>query len=138
MTDTQIIIDEIDVTSCIYACHKLNKDGLHACRIPNTAPFCCENIHNCYYKNWQRKEQECDELAYENYELNELFDRLKAENEELKKNYFTVIQQRNKAEQTLTEIKEILLFNKQELEECLHNDIDGQILQKISEVKNGN
>ena len=40
----------------------------------------------------------------------------------------------NKLYKTLTEIKEILLFNKKELEECLHNDIDGQILQKISEV----
>ena len=39
-----------------------------------------------------------------------------------------------KRTKTLIEIKEILLFNEKELEECLHNDIDGQILQKISEV----
>lgn len=39
-----------------------------------------------------------------------------------------------KLAKTLIEIKEILLFNEKELEECLHNDIDGQILQKISEV----
>ena len=46
----------------------------------------------------------------------------------------------NKAEkykQALTKIKKILLFNKKELEECLYNDIDGQILKIINEVENG-
>lgn len=37
--------------------------------------------------------------------------------------------------QCLDEIKHILEVNKRELDECLFNDIDGQILQKIKEVK---
>lgn len=40
----------------------------------------------------------------------------------------------HKHRQILQEIREILLFHEKELDECLHNDIDGQILQKISEV----
>lgn len=73
----------------------------------------------------QAKEQECEELAYENYELNELFDRLKAENEELKKCYKNnsalldfeetnttkLVNKVMKLEKILTEIKEIARVN---------------------------
>lgn len=39
--------------------------------------------------------------------------------------------------QCLDEIEHILEINKRELEECLSNDIDGQILQLIKQTKEG-
>ncbi len=105
------------------------------------------------------KEQECEELAYENYELNELFDRLKAENEELKKCYKNnsalldfeetnttkLVNKVMKLEKTLTEIKEICNNNDElkgdfNLVDCdkyklgKHN-LANKILQKISECE---
>jgi len=41
-----------------------------------------------------------------------------------------------KHQRILKEIRAVLLFHEKELDECLHNDIDGQILQKIGEVQN--
>ena len=100
---------------------------------------------------WLDKSMLDDEVSevIEKIELDyEQLDQLKAENEELKSLLKVRIEDLCDScgassmmpmpckvyEKTLTEIKEILLFNKKELEECLHNDIDGQILQKISEV----
>jgi nitrogen regulatory protein PII len=106
-----------------------------------------EAIQNEYEEKLKAKEQECEKLKdIANRALDKLnkyldkqvqLDQLKVENEELKKNYFTVIQQRNKAEKTLAEIKEVALsvtgyfpdgeiFAQPEIE---------QILQKISEVE---
>ena len=92
------------------------------------------------------KEQECKELREDKIytdmaceQLEKENNQLKADNEQLKKNYFTVIQQRNKAEKTLTEIKKIIkrcmkripLFEMK----AIANDIN-EILKKISEVEN--
>ena len=74
-------------------------------------------------------------------ELQQQLDQLKAENEGLKKNYFTVIQQRNKAEQTLTEIKELIqseyciVIGSCEICDEVRDCINGKILQKISECE---
>ena len=55
----------------------------------------------------------------------------------LKKNYFTVIQQQNKAEQTLTEIKTDILDIREGISYFWAIDKCDEILQKISEVENG-
>lgn len=93
MTDKQIIIDDL--------MKQLNEKTVAIMLLRETL---------------DRKEQECEELAYENYELNELFDRLKAENDELKKkcNIYTCgicgnKEDCNKLYKTLTEIKEIAI-----------------------------
>lgn len=114
MTDKQIIIDGIDVSGCEYYF-----DGKCRCMdasIMQDFYLCpqCNNNPNCYYKNWERKEQECEKLK-EGYseltdivspymddftgyneelggfdivlcvkELMEQLDQLKAENKELK------------------------------------------------------
>lgn len=81
MTNKQIIINSIDVSGCEH-CLKMTK---YRCTIQRDVYKClCEENPNCHYKLYKRKEQE---------------------NEELKKNYFTVIQQRNIAEQQLDQIK---------------------------------
>ena len=115
MTDKQIIIDGVPVQDCCYFDYE--NDGYEdSCYIHQNE---C-SAQNCYYKQHKRdeqrivelnktikaKEQECEELAYENYELNELFDRLKAENEEL-----TTINARLLGRLEVDEIDTSLVFN---------------------------
>lgn len=105
MTDKQIIIE--DCPHFIGGCCQEYLDGI------------CEN-HKCDLKIIRELEQQLDKL--------------KAERDSYIDKYFLESQKVINLKKVLIEIKEILLFHKQELEECLHNDIDGQILQKISEV----
>ena len=107
---------------------------------------------NQYKQKLKAKEQECEELKKQiKYEFDETLlqysnelDRLKAENGELKKNYFTVIQQRNKAEQTLIEIKELVQSDYcTEIGSCefcaeIGNCLNRKILHKISECEGNN
>lgn len=56
MTDKQSLIDNIDVSGCIY--FKMN-NKMPLCRACNSgvgSPY-CEYHKDCYYKNWQRAEQ---------------------------------------------------------------------------------
>ena len=79
----------------------------------------------------QVKEQECEELKKEIAFGNNgtLSDKIRAIV------FKDLNKENNKLKQTLADIKKILLINKRELEECLHNDIDGQIMKKISECE---
>ena len=55
MTDKQIIIDEIDVSKCIYYDNgKCLNDEMVQCS--------CKKVAVCYYKEYKRKEQECERL----------------------------------------------------------------------------
>ena len=79
----------------------------------------------------QVKEQECEELKKEIAFGNNgtLSDKIRAIV------FKDLNKENNKLKPTLDDIKKILLINKRELEECLHNDIDGQIMKKISECE---
>ena len=62
MTDKQIIIDGIDVSGCSYG--EIEK-SIFKCsceyNVRSASMFCKDNP-NCYYKQYKRKEQECEEL----------------------------------------------------------------------------
>ena len=62
MTDKQII-DGVDVSGCIH----FNKTTLKHfnCNLYNKCIQRCKGT-NCYYKKWQRKEQECERLKGKN------------------------------------------------------------------------
>ncbi len=95
MTDKQIIIDGVDVSGCEFATKAEMFLDTH-CRLYDYK-YCIGK--DCHYKNWKRKEQECEELKEklikwlgkeglrqsekEFYE--QQLDQLKADNEELKK-----------------------------------------------------
>lgn len=95
----------------------------------------------------ERKEQECEELKSQLTSLGYAdaicaleidLEHKTQECEELTKNYFIVIQQRNKAEKTLTEIKEIVEWHTTSNDsEDVQEDMK-QILQKINECDAGN
>lgn len=64
MMKKKIIVNEIDVSGCKY--------WKGYCRIASLCDYAghlCEVTPNCNYKNWKRKEQECEELKekLENY-----------------------------------------------------------------------
>lgn len=143
MTDKQIIIDGVDVSGCKY--------WKGYCRIASLCDYAghlCEVNPSCDYKQFKRKEQECEnnkiahqiELDIYNQEclnlqeelketLEQLY-QLKAENDELKRelmqydkdvkdlNYFAM-----KLKQTLTEIKEIA-EKIDDSDGCVYGDYD--------------
>ena len=57
MTDEQITIDGCNVNKCVYYCDAKGK--CKSARIMVDFDYChqCDDDPNCYYKNWQRKEQ---------------------------------------------------------------------------------
>lgn len=81
------------------------------------------------------KQASYEEMQRRWIEVEQQSRKYKKESEKHLDDYFKISQKYSRLKRTLAEIKEILLFNEKELEECLHNDIDGQILQKISEVE---
>lgn len=172
MTDKQILIDGVDVSGCIYYKNKSCIVDYYLADIPFDEAK-CELNPNCYYKQLKRKEQSeaklvkqiqtiCDFInnrpeifkgVYGGVDkiITEYAERKEHECEALTKNYFTLIQQRNAAEQqldqlkqTLTEIKgiaedrEVFCENCSSGEESFTCDDCGyvKILQKISEVEN--
>jgi flagellar biosynthesis chaperone FliJ len=146
----EIIIDGVNVAGCA------NLDSL----ICNCGVIC--KGRDCYYKQLKRLEQENKELKEKIIELSEEKGHLIVENNTLKesnqslsilgtdlasahetvrKEFFRADKNkdmwREKAEEyrsALKEINHILEIHKDELEECLHNDIDGMIQNKINEV----
>ena len=156
MTDKQIIIDEIDVSECIYYDNgKCLNDEMVQCS--------CKNVAVCYYKEYKRKEQECEEwkimlkdLSFENqkfcYQIEEQTKQLEPFKDEYFKGLETIIiaelakksiritAENRKLEQTLTDIKEIVgigLVDGLQSEEYsgFLKILQAQILQKISECE---
>ena len=88
MTDKQIIIDNVDVSGC----NRLNTFPMqygepHEICLTSLEQWggqekYCKDRPNCYYKKWQRKEQECEELKTENKKLKEELIDLKLQIEE--------------------------------------------------------
>ena len=152
MPDKQII----DVSKCEYykEYSDPNEDGdeyndVCECSITESA-FCFDECNsNCYFKNWQHKERECDELNLENFDLKDRLqhtefvletanstiklneqqlDQLKVENEELKNAYARLNALYNdncnftgKLEETLTEIIEIAKPYQKEIKKICGN-----------------
>jgi predicted RNase H-like nuclease (RuvC/YqgF family) len=125
MTDKQIIIDGVPVQDCLFlSTNKMGDDIGTYCRDFNGS---CKNIQNCYFKRWQRKEQECEnnKIAYqieldiynqeclnlqeELKEVLEQLDQLKAENKHLNDLLNQALKELEKTRETLTEIKEIAI-----------------------------
>lgn len=137
-----VMIDRVDVSECIFYQANFEEDFdvkiNHFCSNWHNS---CESVNNssCYYKQFKRKEQECEELkrliakqSNAKIQLSKLKDKQYKEFCDMK--------------QTLAEIKEMLKeicmeecsfdWNKTSKKHC--GDCDcryGQILQKISECE---
>ena len=58
MINKQIIIDNIDVSECEFYGETMKT---HNCTLHYECLQSCKGT-DCYYKNWKRKEQECEDL----------------------------------------------------------------------------
>ena len=124
MTDKQIIIDGVDVSGCENYGETMAKT--HNCTLYDEYLRPCKGT-NCYYKNWKRKEQECEELKkLLKVRIEDLCDSCGAS---------SMMPMPCKVyEKTLTEIKELLL--KTPTDSPMHCvNAKSVILQKISECE---
>ena len=161
MENKEIYIDGVDVSGCENYIGANTKT--HNCTLYDGYLRPCKNA-DCYYKNWQRKEQECEELKrYKSLfekardlwnEASRQKNKLLDENKDLKDSLKRTIcqsecyryKEAEKLKATLTEIKEIAEnfcsescpYKDDEcdicVEDCLLDEIVNPILQKISEV----
>jgi hypothetical protein len=160
MTDKQITIDECNVSECKYfngyqrivRNNECIVDMQNAC-IEEIETKPCSQKHNCYFKNWQRKEQECEywkhqaELGVDT--TNRLTKELKEkeqECDELKEilnegclHNLTLMTEQRVLLQTLAEIKKLVEKAREDLYTCesigYADDDLRAILQKINEVE---
>ena len=121
----QIIINGVDVNGCYYYA-----DG--KCTNSQMTQWNCKNVAVCYYKEYKRKEQKCEELK-------EKLTKSIFENGEKQIALDVAIYERDKYSKTLIEIKEVvgigLVDGLQSEEYSIYLKIlQAQILQKISEV----
>ena len=130
MTDKQITIDGVNVAGCI----RLQDDEI-SCDLGGE----CKGWENCYYKQFKRKEQECEELKEEIDDLKEIIQRHDNDNNALLSEFEDdLVDYYRRYKECLTEIKEIADkdFRHTAWEEYAKQL--KQILQKISECEVGN
>ena len=155
---TKQIIDEVDVSGCEWIREiELDSEYICTCNSLNKTSSYCKDNPNCYYKQLKRvenqivdlnkmvdtKEQECEELKKWKENVANLFDktcRCKYLNEGnahcsfYNKECIAINQCLYKNQQTLTEIKELLL--KTTTDSPMHCvNAKSVILQKISECE---
>lgn len=150
MNKEQIIIDGVDVAECIYYADS-------KCTNSQMIQSNCKNVAVCYFKEYKRKEQECEELRDELEWVHGIKDKLNKEIEELNKellqkritilknndHYHMVDQTNIKLKQALQEIEKLAIqgniycidYNVDDCEKCIkQNDckttLFKQILQK--------
>ena len=97
-------------------------------------------LFDCHYKNWQRKEQEYEKLKAENEELKEIIQRHDNDNNALLKEVEDELcEYYRRHRECLTEIKEIVQFGFRPYKVCgEHNnccDVLNEIWNKISECE---
>lgn len=115
MTDKQII-DGVDVAGCRYFTSEWDF---------NNCGYVCKGTECKYKRLWYKKQ----------------LDKLKVENKKLTKNYFTVIQQRNIAEQQLDQLKGVIKkyekCNKYLVEESgkTYTRLDYKLLKTLTEIQ---
>ena len=161
------IIKEKGNTKCIFYADDVCRNGDKTRDCVNCARVEYHSLYSLNWDNQERlqkiikhKEQECEELKKQrqadkglitstgkmNYQLLQEYDKLKEENDEcIKDNEYlkTIIkdftQEVVKLKQTVTEIKEIAEFyNNSNMDNICYQDDIYEILQKISEVEDGN
>lgn len=120
MTDKQIIIDDVDVSGCVF--YKDNGE----CSATTIWADYCKAMPECIYKlknQLKAKEQECERFK-------KYFETAKEASNCNLKALGEMTEWADKLEQTLTEIKEIVC-------RLLIGGVRQEILQKIKEVEDG-
>lgn len=96
MVDKQIIINGVDVSECIY---------YKATDKYNTCGYYCEQNPNCSYKNWKRKEQECEFSNLRIIQLQETLSQYETELDQVKEELAISIQENEEGREINAELK---------------------------------
>ena len=139
MTDKEIM-DDVDISECNYYDNGLCMNGdtglVNTCFINQ-----CSDYKNCYYKQLQRKEQECEELKKWKNEVVrlwnrtckcELLDEKNAICKETLKECIGIVSCRDRYKQALKKIEELVLI----ISQMEHSCATETIFDIINEVKN--
>lgn len=70
MADKEIIIHDVDVSGCKYACN--TAFGKNGCKHPMMKNIYCFKNPNCYFKQLQRKTAECEKYEQALNEIKEI------------------------------------------------------------------
>ncbi len=145
MTDKQIIIDGVDVHWCEHYTGNIgyltDKNWTCRAKIQGTK---CEDWSNCYFKRWQRKEQECEELRGDLYFTNEQlkdfkshYDKVVGECENLREKYLGLKEQKgsyivqlNTVNEQLDQLKEQIKYQNNFIESLLKATNNSEWLDK--------
>lgn len=110
MTDKQIIIDDVDVSGCLF--HSLTTMGYAGYNYCKCFQCVCECHRDCNYKQLKRKEQECEELNKWLPIVTRLEEQFKSHEKAKSIGYKTYAEQvfteLDQLKQALTEIKQLL------------------------------
>lgn len=73
MTNKQVIIHNVDVSKCMFFNKNYKEDDVQIKNFCELQYISCKEFDcaNCYFKEWKRKEQECEELKAKNQKLKE-------------------------------------------------------------------
>ena len=134
MTDKQIIIDGVDVHWCEHYTGNIGylTDKNWTCRAKIQGAK-CEDWSNCYFKRWQRKEQECEELKAKFQDMKKSRDiALKEYNEEFEYKRQITVEHLEQKKELLKQLDQLKTEN-EELKKQ-NNQFDNGINEQFSKI----
>ena len=92
MDDIQVIIHNVDVSKCMFFNKNYKEDDVQIKNFCELQYISCKEFDcaNCYFKEWKRKEQECEQLRNK---LNSSIERMNSQNKKLHNEIQTIRQQ---------------------------------------------
>ena len=92
MDDIQVIIHNVDVSKCMFFNKNYKEDDVQIKNFCELQYISCKEFDcaNCYFKEWKRKEQECEQLRNK---LNSSIERMNSQNKKLHNEIQTIKQQ---------------------------------------------
>ena len=140
MDDIQVIIHNVDVSKCMFFNKNYKEDAVQIKNFCELQYISCKEFDcaNCYFKEWKRKEQECEQLRNK---LNSNIERMNEQNEKLH-NEIQAIRQQMKTILMVTINGKYRHVKNSTKEQCYQvlgiiQELLGTNIIRLSEVDNG-
>ena len=140
MDDIQVIIHNVDVSKCMFFNKNYKEDDVQIKNFCELQYISCKEFDcaNCYFKEWKRKEQECEQLRNK---LNSSIERMNSQNEKLHNEIQTIRQQMKTILMVSNngKYKPVKNSTKEQCYQVLGNiqELLGTNIIRLSEVNNG-
>ena len=140
MDDIQVIIHNVDVSKCMFFNKNYKEDDVQIKNFCELQYISCKEFDcaNCYFKEWKRKEKECEQLRNK---LNSNIEKMNEQNEKLH-NEIQAIRQQMKTILMVTingKYRPVKNSTKEQCYQVLGNiqELLGTNIIRLSEVNNG-